>query len=121
MPYGDPLSQIGNAKGGAAELYLGTLRYIEAQGEQTGRASSENAVVSVASRPSQKSQPEPITINYTASSGAGSFGMDPMVSQASVIHELAYGRISSTVPQSTRNSGYPIPSDMATHQLDLIA
>lgn len=119
MPYGDPLSQIGTTKGIAAQLHLGYSRPVEGQDEQAGRTTSGNAVVAVPSRPREKSQAQPIRIDYTSSSGVTTYGMDPMVSQASVIHELAYGRINTIASKAATGTGYPIPRDMTMHDLDL--
>jgi hypothetical protein len=119
MPYGESLSQVGTTKGIAAELHLGALRYVDGQDEYS-RASGENAIISLPARTSDKPQAKPIRIDYTASSGIYSYGMDPMVSQASVIHELAYGRINTAVSKTGGSTGYPIPRDLNAHDLDII-
>jgi len=121
MPYGDPLSQIGTTKGIAAELHLGTVRYVEGKDEQSDRASGENAIVALPARTGDKTRSaEPIRIDYTASYGINTYGMDPMVSQASVIHELAYGRISTVISKTGGGTGYPISRDVNAHDLDII-
>jgi hypothetical protein len=117
MPYGESLSQIGTANGLAASLHPGTVRYV---GDQDSRATGGNAVTVLPSRTGEKTQAKPIIIDYTPSSGTNSYGMDHMVSQASVIHELAYGRIRTAIPRTGSGTGYPIPRDASTHDLDII-
>lgn len=120
MPYGDPLSQIGTTNGMAVELRLGTSKYVDGLNGQNKKTSDENAVVAVPSRSDDKARATPITIDYTSTYSSTSLGMDPMVSQASVIHELAYGRIGTFIPKAAGGTGYPIPRDSSTHYLDVV-
>jgi hypothetical protein len=119
MPYGESLSQIGNATGIAAEVNLGSFRYVENQDDQYNRTSGGNAIANLPARTGEKQQAKPIRVDYTSAYGVSSYGVDSMVSQASVIHELAYGRISTVIPR-TGGTGYPIPRDMTQHDLDII-
>lgn len=60
-------------------------------------------------------------IIYTNPAQVTTLGLDPMVSSASVIHELVYGRIES--PASfiqTRQSSYITEKEPAQHSLDII-
>lgn len=63
-----------------------------------------------------------ITVGQEAK--AVSMGMDPIVSFASVVHELAYGRISSDEPYGNRASSplslYTASAASQTHVLDII-
>jgi len=49
-----------------------------------------------------------------------SLGMDPIVSFASVIHELTYGRIETASPAAGRTAAYPVPGGPTTHFLDVV-
>jgi len=46
-------------------------------------------------------------------------GVDPMISQASVIHELTYGRI-ETAQDTRQSSSYPTVFAQCSHSLDII-
>jgi hypothetical protein len=120
MPYGGPLSQIGSMQGRAAELHLGSLKYIENQGGQSSRPSNDTTILAVPVETRDKPQAKTIRVDYTTSPGINTYGMDPMVSKASVIHELAYGRIDANIPKTGKGTGYPIPGDYGNHNLDLI-
>lgn len=47
-------------------------------------------------------------------------GLDPMISNASVIHELAYGRIESPQAYQQQAASYPAVPEPASHSLDLV-
>lgn len=122
MPYGDPLSHIRNMKGIVEELPLVRLKYLPAQNDTARKTNTGNAlVVRSLDESDTGSQAEPIRINYTSSTGRASFGTDQMVSYASVIHELAYGRVSSDTRQNASGEiGYPIPREYMRHSLDIV-
>jgi hypothetical protein len=120
MSYSDPFSHIGNVKGIGEELPLLRLKYITAQNDSPQKTASDNALVvqSLEENYTGK-QAKPIIINYTSSGGASSLGTDQMVSYASVIHELAYGRITADFQNSTGEMGYPVTKDYLQHDLDI--
>ncbi len=120
MPYGGPLSQIGSMNGGAAELYPGPLKYLENGNGHSSRTSGDNAILAVPVETGGKARAKTIRVDYTSSPVVGTYGMDPMVSKASVIHELAYGRIDTSVPGKARGTGYPIPGNYGRHALDIV-
>lgn len=120
MPYGDPFSQIGSAGGTSVQVYPGFPRQVEGWDDRNGRASGGNAVSALPAKQGGQARAKTITVDYTSSPHIGTCGMDPMVSQAAVIHELAYGRIGSAVPRAAGAAGYPVPGDVSVHSLDLM-
>jgi hypothetical protein len=120
MPYGDPLSHIRNMKGIAEELPLARLKYITAQNDSTQKTAAGNTlIVQSLEENDSRQQAKPIRINYTSYGGSATFGTDQMVSYASVIHELAYGRISADTQKTSGEIGYPAPKEYMHHDLDI--
>ncbi len=121
MPQGDPLSHIRNVKGIAEEPPLIRLKHLPTQNDSPRRAAAGNPSVVLSLEENDAGQrPGPIRINYTSSAGKASFGADQMVSYASVIHELAYGRIPADVRKSLSGEiGYPAPKEYVRHSLDM--
>lgn len=120
MPYGDPLSHIRSMKGIAEEPHLVRLKYLPAQNDTTRKPATENALLvrSVEENDSGH-QAEPVRINYTSYTGRVSFGTDQMVSYASVVHELAYGRSGAGAQGTSGEIGYPAPKEYVRHDLDI--
>lgn len=122
MPYGDPFPQLTEMKGIAVELPLLRYKYVNARGSQSQITSSENKVSVLPSSEKFSRHAEPIRVNYTQTGPAAvsSLGIDPMVSSASVIHELAYGRISFKTQTPGSDREYPVPREYRRHDLDII-
>ncbi len=123
MPYGNPFPQITDMKGIAVELPFLRFKYVNIKGTPSQKTYSDNNAASVY-RSAEKIEPqaEPVRIDYTQSGSAeiSSFGIDPMVSSASVIHELAYGRITRKTEASGIDREYPVPKEYRRHDLDMI-
>lgn len=120
MPYGDPLSHIWNVKGIAEELPLSRLKYLTDQSDSTRKTASRNALDATSLKENDaRPQAKPIRVNYSSCAGTATFGADPMVSHASVIHELAYGRIYADAQRATSEAHYPVSQEYRRHNLDL--
>ena len=120
MTYGDPLSRILGMKGIASEMPLGRSLSVSSEAEASRRAAEDPDVQSVITSNRSKPQADPIRVDYTSAQGAATMGLDPMVSSASVIHELAYGRIKASMPVRGASAEYPIPRDSVPQSLDII-
>jgi len=121
MLQGDPLPHIRNMRGIAEELPVVRLKYLPADNDAAQKASTGNArIVQSLEENGARQKAGPIRINYTSYSGKASFGTDQMISYASVIHELAYGRISAGARQSASGEiDYPVPKESMRHSLDI--
>ena len=121
MTYGDPLSLSQGMMGIAANLPLSRSLSINDHVESSRKKSVESGIQSVLNDGSDsRNKAEPIRVDYTSSQGAATLGIDPMVSSASVIHELAYGRINVSTSYKGGNTKYPIPKDRTSQSLDII-
>ncbi len=121
MTYGDPLSLNQGMMGIAANLPLGRSLSINDQVVSSRKKSVESGIQSILNDTgSSKPQADAIRVDYTSFQGAATLGLDPMVSSASVIHELAYGRINVSTSSRGGNTEYPIPKDSTSHSLDII-
>jgi len=121
MPQGDPLSHIRNMKGMAEKLPLIRLKHLPFQNDTAHKAATGNPlVVRSLGENDTRQRTEPIRINYTSHTGKASFGTDQMVSYASVIHELAYGRIGAETRQNAPGGiDYPALKKYLHHNLDI--
>ena len=120
MPHGDPFAHIGSAGGATGQPSPVVPRYVEGRDDRSGRTSGETAVSALPAKPGGQVLAKTITVDYTSSPGVCTCGMDPMVSQAAVIHELAYGRMSPAVSKSAGGTGYPVSRGVTVHGLDLV-
>lgn len=120
MANGDPLSLIQGMKGIAANLPLSRSLPVSDQVDSPRRKSVESRTEPVSYDSRSKPQAEPIRVDYTSTMGTATLGIDPMVSSASVIHELAYGRIDSVKSRTCGIAEYPVPRDSMSHSLDII-
>jgi len=120
MPHGDSFAQIGSAGGTTGQPYPVVPRYVEGRDDRSDRTSGENAVSALPAKPGGQARAKTITVDYTSSPGVCTCGMDPMVSQAAVIHELAYGRMSPAIPRPSGGTGYPVTRGVNVHGLDLV-
>lgn len=118
MPYEDLSAQYPSMKGIAVELPFVKFKYVKVEQAQSDKPKyskqidltvpSENRTLTSASR-----------VMVTREAEVTTLGMDTMISFASVIHELAYGRISADqgAPQT---SSYPVVPEQQSHSLDII-
>lgn len=120
MAYGGPFSQLANVKGITGGVTLPQLGYVNVQGDSSSRSSSKAVVIHEPQHEKTRPQVDPVRVSYTRASGRSGFGTDPMVSQASVIHELSYGRIYGGSSKSPTGEGYPVTKEYVPHRLDII-
>ncbi len=122
MPYGDPFPQLMDMKGIAVELPFLRFKYVNIKGSPSQKTYSDNKVSVLPSSEKLCQQTEPIRINYTQAEPEeiSSLGIDPMVSSASVIHELAYGRPAKKTQVSGSVQEYPVPREFRRHDLDIV-
>jgi hypothetical protein len=120
MPGENPFSHIQSMKGIAVDVPFLKFRYVTIGGGQAaGTAPEENARAAEFSRAAPVNREAPVRrIIYDPPAEVTTLGVDPLVSSASVIHEISYGRIASISWMRT-SSGYPIPKKETAHSLDL--
>ena len=126
MPYGDEISRYPSMKGISVDLPFIKFRYVKLDKNESEESKplriTDNSVQS--EDVSNVSSLNVRRIVYTKEAEVTTMGLDPMVSQASVIHELVYGRTESASP-FTRTASYPATSYAAvkeplSHSLDII-
>jgi hypothetical protein len=125
MPYGDEISRYPSMKGVALDLPFVKFRYVKVDKNETepNEANETKYLSTISSSvPSQDTQSSNVRrVVYTREAVATTLGMDPMVSNASVIHELVYGRNESSFTATlTQTAVYPAVKEPARHSLDLV-
>jgi hypothetical protein len=123
MSYGDDISRYPSMKGISVDLPFIKFRYVKLDRNETEESKplkiTDNSVKSedVSSLNSRR-------IVYTREAEVTTMGLDPMVSKASVIHELVYGRTESastfTRPLSYPAMSYPAEKEASSHSLDIV-
>ena len=118
MPYENDFSRYPTVKGIALELPFLKFKYVKVDGGDTARASSARTIdLRVPSE-----ERTPITTSRMIVSRQAeitTLGIDPMISNASVIHELAYGRIEAQQGYTQLASSYPAVFESSPHSLDI--
>lgn len=120
MPCENPFSHIQSLKGIAFDLPFLRFRYVTFGGCPAARPVSAGGVrTTELSRVASGSREAPVRrILYDPPAEVTTLGVDPLVSSASVIHELSFGRIASS-PEIRATGGYPSPKEESAHSLDL--
>jgi hypothetical protein len=105
-------------KGIAVELPFVKFKYVKVDNADTAQTKSakitdltvsgEERLPSAASQVIVRRQAEVTTL-----------GIDPMISKASVIHELFYGRIEDRQDYPQQTSSYPAAFEPSPHSLDI--
>jgi hypothetical protein len=119
MPYEDQFSQYPTMKGIALELPFVKFKYVKVDRGETEKP--KNARIIDLTVPSEEKAP----ISYasrvivTKEAEVTTLGIDPMISKASVIHELAYGRI-ETAQDYNLAASYAASYEPSQHSLDII-
>ena len=122
MPGENPFSQVPDLKGISVELPFCSFKYVKVQRNFSEKSDVEQCVTKP---PVRARQPAPATaqsrVILTRAAEVTTFGMDPMVSQAAVIHELAHGRIASEFDDvfCKKEALYPFPKEEVGHSVDL--
>jgi aminopeptidase N len=120
MVYGKDFSQVPNMKGIALDLPFFRVRYVKIQGEQQKQVQSENKIRTVATEKNEHPSSNAISISYTKPAEVTTLGLDPLVSNASVIHEIFCGRIQGSAGVSSAHAQYPVQKEYISPSLDLI-
>lgn len=96
MPYDEAISNYPSVKGLSLELPFLKFRYLKYTGTRQAFAVNEPdpAVASAPSRAAAVSRAPEARLVFRQEAPVTTMGMDPLVSFASVIHELAFGRVS---------------------------
>lgn len=120
MSYENPFSHIQSLKGIAVDLPFLRFRYVTLGGGGGAcPASAGDARAAEFSRVTAGSHEAPVRrILYDPPAKVTTLGVDPLVSSASVIHELSFGRIALS-PEIHATGGYPSPKQEIAHSLDL--
>ncbi len=121
MQNGNPFAHVSNVKGIAVDLPFCRFRYVAIEGD-SGRSSISDSKAAALPRPHdemEKREPPVRRIEYAPPAQVTTLGSDPLVSSASVIHELFFGRMRAVSPGTPGWSGYPALKEEAPHALDL--
>jgi len=121
MSYGNPFSHIQNVKGIALDLPFCKFRYvnIERDPEKDSISQSNSSVLQRLDGRAPRREAPVRRITYARPAEVTTLGIDPLVSSASVIHELFFGRASQDSGGVAKKHGYPIPGEEIPHVLDL--
>ena len=118
MPYKDLSTQYPSMKGISVQLPFVTFKYIKVDAVQSESTSNYSKVQTATTpgntRPAVLSRMIPVEAAETTS-----LGVDTMISHASVIHELTFGRI-GPARDHRPPAAYPAVSDPPPHSLDII-
>lgn len=119
MPYQDAFSGYPAMKGITVELPFVKFKYVKVDKGETDKSRSAKTIdLTVPSE--QKPLTAPSRLIVTREAEVTTLGIDPMISRASVIHELTYGRIESQQSYTQQTATYPAVYERAPHTLDLI-
>lgn len=118
MPYEDLSTQYPSIRGISVELPFVKFKYVKVDSVQPDPSKNTKQIdVSV---PTESSTPTILPrMIVSREAEVTTLGIDSMISYASVIHELSYGRIDAAreyLPAST----YPVVSEPSTHSLDIV-
>ncbi|OPZ28415.1 MAG: hypothetical protein BWZ01_01180 [Deltaproteobacteria bacterium ADurb.BinA179] len=121
MQYGDPFSHIQNVKGIAVDLPFCRFRYVTMERDTGGGSVSANRhrVRSCSHEMIGRREAPVRRIEYVRPAEVASLGADPLVSSASVIHELSYGRMAVDFTGFANRRDYPAPKEETPRILDL--
>lgn len=120
MAYGKINSHLPNMKGISLDLPFFRFRYVKVQDESQKQVQSETAAQVDQSRGIDSSAPRAITVSYIKPAEVTTLGIDPLVSSASVIHELVYGRISGSSGETKPQTTYPAAKEYIPPSLDIV-
>jgi hypothetical protein len=118
MPYENDFSRYPTVKGFAVELPFVKFKYVKVDGGDTARPKSARTIDLTV--PSEENTPIPSSrLIVTREAEVTTWGIDPMISNASVIHELAYGRIQDQQVYMQQTLSYPAVLEPSPHSLDI--
>lgn len=118
MPYEELSAQHPTFRGISVELPFVKFKYVKVDSAQSDASKNTRKIgVSVPAEGGSISVLPRTIVSREAQ--VTTLGIDPMVSYASVIHELTYGRIDVS-PQYRGPSTYPEISEPSTHSFDIV-
>lgn len=120
MAYGKDFSQVPNMKGIALDFPFFRVRYVKIQGDQQKQVQPENRVKTATAENYNQSSSKTLSISYTKPAEVTTLGLDPLVSNASVIHEIFCGRIQGSAGVLKDHAQYPEPKEYISPSLDII-
>jgi hypothetical protein len=106
-------------RGIAVELPFVKFKYVRVDRSEQERPKYTKQIEAKISSESKTPQAASRMI-ITREAEVTTFGMDPMISSASVIHELNYGRIDMPQAYSRQAAGYPAPAQDQGLSLDIV-
>ncbi|MCD6570051.1 MAG: hypothetical protein J7L53_05050 [Deltaproteobacteria bacterium] len=107
-------------KGVALDLPFLRLRYIKIQGNPPNKSLYTQKTSSFIPNIKNRKLPANLSINNVIPPEIPTLGPDPIISKASVIHELAYGRIRVGARLSREGTSYPTQDICRYPTLDII-
>jgi hypothetical protein len=107
-------------QGASVDTPLWKSRYLKTQGNTTNQTTRKHNVDDVIPSRVETRTQDDIKITYCSTPFIESMGLDPMISSAAVIHELAYGRMQATASFTKTDCGYMAKGSYVPAQLDLI-
>jgi hypothetical protein len=121
MPNGDEFSRYPSMKGISLDLPFIKFRYVKVDKNEPENAGP----LRISDRSDYSEDTSSLNtrrIVYTSQAQVTTLGLDPMVSSASVIHELVYGRTeASSFTQTPSTGAYPAEyKEPSQHSLDII-
>lgn len=119
MPYQDQFSGYSNMKGITVDLPFVKFKYVKVDRVENEKPKTARTI-DLAVPGEVKPSITPSRLIVTREAEITTLGLDPMISNASVIHELAYGRIDSQQVYQQQASSYPAAFKPQTHSLDFI-
>jgi hypothetical protein len=114
-------SQLSYMKGLSLDLPFARLRYLKIEGKASNRNQSAQKPDSLIPDIKDSRLQGSIRTDNVTSPEIPTLGHDPMVSKASVIHELAYGRIEANISLPRGKTYYRPQLVYRDQSLDIIA
>jgi hypothetical protein len=119
MPYEDLSTKYPSMRGIALELPFVKFKYVRVDRSEQERPKYTKQIE--AKNSSEGKPPQiPSRMIMTREAEVTTFGMDPMVSSAAVIHELTYGRTDMPRAYSRQAADYPAPARAQGISLDIV-
>jgi len=125
MDYESAFSHMPTMKGLAVEFPFCKIRYVKVQNDLPAGNTSYNKIASgeqvgrYSAGKAEKPKPEQVVIKYARPAEITTMGSDPMISRASVIHELCYGRTQIPDKMLYKEPDYPVFKEGIPHRLDI--
>lgn len=120
MDHENTLSQASYMKGVSVDTPWFKFKYVKIKGAASDQTSQRNFVDNVAPTREEQISARQIRTEIVYPARAETMGVDPMVSNAAVIHELAYGRQQESLRLPRPEAGYHRTENAAPAQLSVI-